>query len=541
MGAVSFTILSSEDGESWGKLLARIRKADGELLVVLSAGEKEFRRDAEEIRQFLAEVQHLSGSIRIAIRHRKLALLARRQGIRVIDRTADLQSFIAGHPNADEALRAFHPQVWRQQLRSRLQSMGLLSMPKLRIWILVATSAVLFYLVLFRLLPSATVRIVPREDPISHTVNIFLVQSGTTVPKQARKPFEKTPIPSRVRTMELRPITVELEHTVTFDKISKVFSGENARVPMTIVNGSPDRLSLKKGSRLANQAGMVFRTQEGVDIEAGGRVTVLTVADEFDLYHEVIGERGNVPVNLKWTFPSLDPPEHDQVYGMNDAEARGGRTAYRTVLSEEDLTAAAQQLRQELLALAKRQVDEERLLFNSRNEAVTLEILYYEELTLAEFHGFDLPEEFLGTEIATVPVSGAITYTVYAFDNAAVLRLLTEELLSHIGQGKRLLMDSVGYDRLVPHVINYEDDLSWIKLTVDLTGTEQFILDPLTPFGAFFARQVRTAVLGLPREEALHVIENYPEVRSAGIALWPPWSRKLPGIPAHIYVDAAAK
>src|SRR3989338_2870261 len=106
-----------------------------------------------------------------------------------------------------EALRAFSPHVWQQQIRSRLQSMGLLSVPKLRIWFLTGISAMLFFFVLFWLLPSAQIRVWPREDTVSQTANVWLVQSGSTVE-----------VPTRVRTMELRPIRVEVTRSFTFDQ-----------------------------------------------------------------------------------------------------------------------------------------------------------------------------------------------------------------------------------------------------------------------------------------------------------------------------------
>ena len=90
---------------------------------------------------------------------------------------------------------------------------------------------------------------------------------------------------------------------------------------------------------------------------------------------------------------------------------------------------------------------------------------------------------------------------------------------------------------LVAHVIDYSDDLSWIKLTVDLSGTEQFILDPLTPAGARFSKKIRELVTGLTTKEALRILRNLPEVDNADIRLWPPWNSSLPRIPAHITIE----
>ena len=122
--------------------------------------------------------------------------------------------------------------------------MGLLSLPKIRIWFLIALSGGLFLFVFFKLLPSADVRIRPREDAVNQTANIFLVQSGAMVE-----------IPSRVRTMALIPITVHVERSITFDQISKEFIGKSAEALITIINESNEPYSLRTGTRLLNQAG----------------------------------------------------------------------------------------------------------------------------------------------------------------------------------------------------------------------------------------------------------------------------------------------
>ena len=106
----------------------------------------------------------------------------------------------------------------------------------------------------------------------------------------------------------------------------------------------------------------------------------------------------------------------------------------------------------------------------------------------------------------------------------------------HVGEDRRLLEETLTLDRLVAHVIDYEDDLSWIKLTVDLSGTEEYVLDPLSPSGAHFGKDVREAVAGISKKDALRIIRNFPEVEKVEISLWPPWGRTLPHIPSHISI-----
>jgi len=432
---------------------------------------------------------------------------------------------LEGHPAREEALRVFSPQIWRQKLRSQLQSIGLLSLPKLRIWIFIFVSFGLFLFVLFRLLPSAEIQIKPREDTVTHTVNIFLVQTGALA------------IPDRVRTMPLKPVRVRLSRTITYDRISKEFSGVSARVPMTIINAAKEPYSFRKGSRLTNQAGMVFRIQAPVLLNPGHRVTVEAEADPLDTYGEIIGERGNIPAGKRWEFAGLPAGEKSLVYAENVVSASGGLTSFRTVLTKEDLVAARKYLENELLLTAKQMVDEERLVWNAQHADQQLEMLYYDELTQTKYENFVLPTQYIGQEVASVPIEGTIIYTTYGYDTKAVLDLLTAELTSHVREGKRLLEKSLTLSRLVAHVIDYADDLTWIKITVDLSGTEQYILDPLTPTGAQFAKKAREKVAGMAIDEAQRIIQNFPEVDSAVISVWPPWSATLPPIASHIFIN----
>lgn len=521
------TVIFLEEGESWNVLVRRLRKTEGELLLVLSTigDDLLLRSSAKERAAFISSISKLSGRVRVATRNKTITIALRQKGMRVTDRLQDLRSFLKEHPQLSDAIREFSPKIWRQQLRSHLQSMGLLSLPKLRIWILILVSVGLFAFVFFRLLPSAEITVTPREDTVSQTANIFLVLSGALVD-----------ISEHVRTMELVPITVQVDRTITFDQISREFTGTSSRMAITVFNESKEQYSLRKGTRLSNQAGMIFRLQEPVFVDPGNEVVVMAEADGEDLYGEVIGERGNVPADLKWDFPGLGEDERKMVYGINKAPATGGVSDFQTVLKAKDLDIAERQIKSDLLGLASQTVDEEILLYNQEHRDEVLTRLHYDELTAHTFTGFVLPTQFLGEKVASIPVQGSIIYTAYGYDAQYILTMLADELVMHVEAGKKLLPETVKLERLVVHVIDYEDDLAWIKLTVDLSGTEQAILDPLTPSGARFAKSVREMVIGKSATDARRIVKNFPEVGLVDVSLWPPWNQMLPTIPYHISI-----
>ncbi len=526
-------VLFRREEESWGKFARRIAETEGMAMVVLGPADATLllQEDSDPVQRkqcakFLdACVANNSKRIRIATRNAEVLYEARERGLRVFDSPKQLRKALAHHPQRDEALRVFSPNLWRQMWRTRLQSAGLLTLPRVRIISLVLLSVLLFLFVIFRLLPSAEIRVWARGDMATQTTNVLLVQSGATE------------LPSHVRTLPLKAIDIVLHRSLAFDQISKRFTGTNAEVAMTIVNPLPESLSLRKGTRLTNQAGMIFRTLNGITVPAQGSLSVRTRADDLDLYGEVVGERGNVPAGLKWEIPGLLEEDRKRVYAENKSAATGGKTSYTTILQREDVELARKRLERELLAEAKTLV-EERIQSVALMAGKEYRLLTQEQLVRSTFSGFVLPLQFLNQQVPSITVEGTLLHRVLAYDAGEILSIVKGELEERVSAEKHMLPGTVDLRHMEMRVFDYADDLSWIKATAELSATEQYILDPLTPSGARFARKVRERVQGLRKEEAQRIINNFPEVEKAEIDLWPPWGTLLPSIPSSIAIVA---
>ncbi len=503
-----------------------MQNTDGELLLVLSGREDDLLGVKDARKAFLTECKKVHQRLRIATKHPVIAAEARANGIRVLDRTRHMRMLLAGNPKLNEALRMFSPHLWRQQLKSQLQRMGLLSVPKFRTFFLVALSVGLFYVVVFRLLPSADIYVRPREESINQTINIFLTQSGASLDPT-----------SHVRTMPLVPIQVHLQHSMKFSHISKQFIGTSARTELTIINKSKQLYSLRVGTRFSNQAGMIFKILDPANVQPDSQLVVRAQAADEDLYGQIIGDRGNVPAGLKWDIPGLALEERPNIYAENKKPATGGTTAYKTVLQKEDLDVAQALFQKELLASAKQAVATE---VQRRNKqmisSARLKLLDSVQLTKTEYANISLPKDQIGKTVTSITVGGEITYTAFAYDSQAILTLLKKELKDHTREGRRLLDDHLGLADLVVMAIEWDDGFAWIKITVDLTGTQEYILDPLSPDGALFAKRLREDVVGMKRADALRVIKNMSEVENARITQWPPWNTRLPEIASHISI-----
>lgn len=521
----SIHVLFPQEHESWVVLVKRMQETHGDILLVLSGKEMDLLEAVDTRKQFLAECKKIHQRLRIATKHPVIAAEARAAGIRVLDRTRHMKTLLTGHPKLNEALRVFSPHLWRQQLKSNLQRMGLLSVPKFRTFSLVALSIGLFYVVVFRLLPSADIYIRPRQESINQTINIFLTQTGATLDPT-----------SHVRTMPLVPMVVHLTHSMKFDHISKQFIGTSARTELTIINKSNQLYSLRVGTRFSNQAGMIFKILDPANVQAKSQLVVRAAAADEDLYGQIIGDRGNLPAGLKWDIPGLAIEERPNIYAENKKPATGGTTAYKTVLQKADLDIAEALFKKELLASAKEQNDKAITDDNAKDHSKSLKLMDSEKLTKVEYANITLPNDQIGKSVDSITVSGDITYTAFAYDTEAILELLKKELQAHTREGRKLLTDHLGLADLVTMPIEWDDGFAWIKITVDLTGTQEYILDPLSPDGAIFAKNVRERVVNMRRDTALRVIKNMPEVENARITQWPPWNQVLPSIASHISI-----
>ncbi len=531
--SIPITVLIVPELPTGSSLLGSVRRIAGTVLLISSPeGLKDLT--IEQLASFFREAKALNADRRliIAVKDHRARELAHTCGWEAVQTLKQLRPILKGQPNAAEAIRSFSPVSWRQDIRSRLQVVGLLSLPKLRIWGLLSLSIIVFIFVFFRLLPSSEIHIWPNQESASFTTNVYLMASGSILP-----------VPEdRVRVLPLKLLTVHISRTLTYDQVSKNFTGKNATMAITVFNDSAEKYSLRQGTRLTNQAGMRFRLRDDLILEAGSKISVTASADPIDQYGEVVGDRGNVPAGVKWDFPGLTEQERKLIYARNDKPATGGSTSYVNVLTKEDVhgtaqySGAQQRMEQELLTVAKQQVEEERIGFNNLN-GTNFVLLQREELTKITYKDFDLSEQFIGQNVASVPISGSIDYTVILYDEDELLTLLTDEVQERVPPDKTVVVSSLTKDNMDLNVIApWDDDFKWVKITSDLTYTQRYVINPLTPNGAKFGKYIRDNVAGKTVTEANRIIKNLPEVDKVEINIWPPWAFQLPTIGSSIAI-----
>src|SRR5207237_1413964 len=134
------------------------------------------------------------------------------------------------------------------------------------------------------------------------------------------------------RILALHPIKVSVSTEMAYTQISPEFIGTDEQVTMILVNKGDGSFPLRKGPRLSNTTGIIFRIQNAVIVPAHGTVPVLAIADHTDMYGKPVGDRGNVQPGMHWDLPALRPEDQMQVYAENKNKGTGGTSAFRNAL-----------------------------------------------------------------------------------------------------------------------------------------------------------------------------------------------------------------
>lgn len=112
-------------------------------------------------------------------------------------------------------------------------------------------------------------------------------------------------------------LTKEIENEKRYPDVgTKQIVESFATGTVTIINNSSKPQGLVASTRLLSEEGVLFRTQETVNVQAGQRIKVRVKADE-------AGARGNI-LPSKFTIVALWAGLQEQIFGESDAPVEGG-------------------------------------------------------------------------------------------------------------------------------------------------------------------------------------------------------------------------
>jgi len=385
----------------------------------------------------------------------------------------------------------------------------------------------LFFFVSVLALPGATIFIKPEKKTITGVVNLNILEKEKINSSLSRNGNFISGI----------PLEAEFEKEITFYTISKIFDGKNAQGKITVINSSNKSRSLMPKTRFQSESGIIYRINAWITIPPlkngkNGEVEVLAVADEFDIFGEVVGEKGNLKERQKLTIPGLPLSGQRLVWGEIRQPMQNGISSFKSKVLEEDIELAKKSFQQKVLQQLQ---DDLNKYLKEKNitQAVDYQLVPDSKYIEKNIYDITLPENILNTNIKSFPVKGKIKVRTWIFNKNELMQALQEILEKETDP--EMYLQSVISSSVVIDILERENK-NGLKINAVTKGIEAFLIEPRTPAGMKFEKRVKEAILGKSSQEAENILINFKEISDVKISLWPFFTRKIPKLKENISI-----
>ena len=384
------------------------------------------------------------------------------------------------------------------------------AMPRFRAPLLVGLALVGLALVVaavaaYLLLPSATIALTPRREPISVDLTVTADPDAPAVDAAAGTvPAVRLNVPVEV-AQRFTTTGVHVEQAAATGTVT--FSNYNFLQTNTV----------PAGSVVSTEGGIRFKTAATIVVPAGTFVLPNVVPGKRSVKVQAVktGPNGNVATNAIRAVPPGEDPDILKV--TNEEPTTGGVRTESPEVTQAEVDKAVATLRDQLAAA-----------FNDAiaggANAPSGTTLFPKTATLGDATPSVDPATLVGQAIASFDLSLAATGTVIAVDPTPVRTLASTELEAKVGADHQLVDGSVS--------VNVGEG------TVDESGTVTF---DATAHGARVlvvdANQLRSLVKGKTRAEAQAALAPFGDAR---VDLWPSWATTVTGVDARLSVTVGA-
>lgn len=434
-----------------------------------------------------------------------------------------------------EIVKVIHKTGEEQVAKIYNEVQGLSLKNKLLLGIFVILSVGILGFLLALVAPSATIEISAGKKMISAITNINFIKS--------HKSFSQD-IPNKGNNFNLYPLEFRFEHAMDFPVLSKIFEGQNAFGDITLYNNYNEDITLRNGTKIQTAEGLIFVTKhyvrvpsikrvknkEGKTVLEPGSALVNVQANDFDLYQEVIGSRGNI-LPQKFTIPGLTHYMQKFVWGESVAPFRGGTTRWRMEVQQSDLDAASEKMKKLLFAKAEenitKYINEQNMLMQNKIALFPLKDYIKEEVSK-----ITIDPKILGQNIEMFSVKGEMLVSAYVFSQ----KYFYDFLQSHIDKKRDPAMKIETIDFATMALRKFEETPSEIRVAVDIQGRQSYEIDENSEAGKKFQTTMKEQIRGMSIEDAFKFISNRDEVGAVDISVWPPVKKSLPMIRKNIQI-----
>lgn len=402
---------------------------------------------------------------------------------------------------------------------------------KQALFTLILVSILLLLAIAYIALPGATIYITPKSGVLDPSFNVSFLDYDKNRDLIESGYFNTIAIATYL--VKPPPFTKKITHNAT----GKLFQGQNAKGVITVINLSNAPWDLAAKTRFQTEDGLVFRIHNPVRIPAAkgstpGMLDVNAVADEFDIYGQIIGQRGNIGPS-KFFLPGLKNEEsRKKLYGESKLAMTGGTTQTTKTVSKEDIQAAQETAKQEITKGAvndlKKYLEEQNIVKKTNLSLLTdRHVIKLSEPSIAT------PDNIVGKTTERFEITALYSASGIAFDRQQLIDALKERLLTRVDPDKKILKieeDDIGYKFLDEDV-----NAGRVRLTATMRAIQVYELNPEKENGMRFLKKITDHITGMRINDAIAYLQQQTdEIERVEIKTWPIWAPTIPNIADNI-------
>ncbi len=276
---------------------------------------------------------------------------------------------------------------------------------------------------------------------------------------------------------------------------------------VTIHNNYSSTQPLIATTRLLSETGILFRTDERVDVPPGGQVSVSVTADQPGLAGEV--------EPMRFTIPGLWPGLQDKIYGESTEKMTGGTTT-TTVATLDNIVKAKN--------------DNFQAAYNQALDDIETQLNYLN----ADYKIQATKKELLSEEASVEPnaqvnsfyVTTSLHVVALSYNADEVIALAHEKTAGQLPNNTKLTLDTDTPYTYVIDNFNVEDQVASLRVTI--SGTKNVTLS--------HSMFDRIKLVNMDRNDVQRYFAQFPKVENVEIQFSPFWVFRTPTLVDNIEV-----
>lgn len=396
-----------------------------------------------------------------------------------------------------ERVRKFHEETDRAEKVVILPNFG-----KKIFAAIFAVTLVVVGVVLFLVLPTATVIIEPKTELVTQEMDLVIDKASSGVIKEELK------IPGEL-------VEVSKDITKEFPATGKKQVKERAIGTITVYNEwDSQSQTLVENTRFLSTDGILFRSTKSVVVpgfkrlagqDIPGSITVSIIADE-------AGEESNIKAT-RFSIPGLKGTvKYEKIYGVSTEAMSGGKVEEVSVVSESDFNKAKKAIEQ---GLREELVNE--IKTKSNNQTIIAENAIV--VDKADFTS----SKKAGEEAKNFSLTLKLKGTALAFVEQNALDIVKENIKVPFSRYTLIDEPKLNYGKV-------DFDAKQGRMSIKVY-TETMVMSKLE--GSMIIENVK----GKNIDELKGYFANMSEIENADVRFWPSWVKSVPRIDSKVNID----